>query len=160
MSDKFVLSSLERAILESIQDDFPICHDPYGELALRVGSTRNAVHHAVQGLRRQGIIRRIGGSFVARELGYVSTLAAARVTTEQLDTVVAYINAFPEVTHNYKRDSEYNLWFTIIAESPGRRDAILANIRICPGVEALHALPALRTFKIRVHFAFAGGIHA
>lgn len=160
MSDASLLSPLKRAILDIIQDDFPICHDPYGELAGRVGSTRHAVHQAVQELRRRGIIRRIGGSFVARELGYVSTLVAVKVATEQHDAVATHINTFPEVTHNYTRDGEYNLWFTIIAESPERLEDILADIRVCPGVTTLHALFAVKTFKIRVRFAFTGGIHA
>jgi DNA-binding Lrp family transcriptional regulator len=65
------------------------------------------------------------------------------------------------VTHNYERDGLYNLWFTVIAANRGRLDGILADVRYGPGVEAVHELPALHTFKIRVDFDFgpARGAH-
>jgi DNA-binding Lrp family transcriptional regulator len=148
------LSILDRAILEVIQHGFPLVADPYADIARQVGSTREEAHAAVQSLRRRGIIRRIGGSFAAQALGYVSVLVAARVEPEQLEAVASFAGDYPEVTHNYQRDNIYNLWFTVIAESPQRLEDILESIRRRPGVTALHALPAERTYKIRVNFNF------
>ena len=155
MTTDLALSPFENAVLNAIQCDFPLSANPYAEIAQRVGGTQDEVHATVMDLRRRGIIRRIGGSFVAKELGYVSVLVAARVSPAQLEAVAAVISDFPEVTHNYERGSSYNLWFTIIAVNDARLEEIMASVRHCEGVEAVHPLPATRTFKIRVDFKFS-----
>ena len=155
------LTTIEAAILQRIQTDFPLSADPYAEIGAAVGCAREEAHAAVARLRERGVIRRIGGSFVAGGMGYVSALVAARVDPEQLEAAAALAGSFPEVTHNYERAHAYNLWFTVIAENQARLNEILARVRRHPGVRALHPLPALRTFKIRVDFAFdEGGGHA
>lgn len=155
-----VLSSLEKAILELIQTSFPISADPYAEIGTAVGCTREEAHATVADLRRRGVIRRIGGSFAADKLGYLSTLVACRVDPEHLEAAAAVAGSFPEVTHNYERNANYNLWFTVIAENQARMDEILDAVRAVPGVQAVHSLPALRTFKIKVDFKFKEGRHA
>jgi len=151
------LSSVEKTILEIIQSAFPISTDPYAEIGAAVGCTREEARATVAELRRRGIIRRIGGSFVADKLGYISTLVAARVAPDSLEAAAAVAGAFPEVTHNYQRAASYNLWFTVIAENPARMDEILDTVRQVPGVQAVHSLPALHTYKIQVDFKFQEG---
>jgi len=142
-------------VLDSIQQGFPVAHDPYGQLASALGVSAEDIHTAVNELRANGIIRRIGGSFDARVLGFTTTLVAVSVASATIETVANIINTFPEVTHNYEREGVYNLWFTIIAENPERIAAICAQIRASAGVQALQTLPASRTFKLRVNFHFA-----
>lgn len=154
------LTVLEQAIAERIQQDFPLCADPYGELARQRGCSREEAHAAVRHLRELGVIRRIGGSYAATALGYVSTLVAARVAPAQLAEVAECVNRYPEVTHNYERDAEYNLWFTVIAATPERQHAVLQEIGGLAGVLTLQALPAGRTFKIKVDFPATGGSDA
>lgn len=154
MATNLTLSKFEQAVLNVIQHDFPLNTDPYAEIALKVASTPDQVHATVLELRHRGIIRRIGGSFAAKKMGYVSILVAARVAASQLDTVAAMVSNYPEVTHNYQRSGCYNLWFTIIAKNDSRLEDILAEVGNCHGVEAVYALPATRTFKIRVDFKF------
>lgn len=151
------LTSLERAVLEVIQCAFPLCSDPYAAIAAQVGAVRAEVHAAVTGLRRRGIIRRLGGSFAAGKLDYVSALVAVRVDPACLEAVAAVVGAHAEVTHSYERAHPYNLWFTVIAEDQARLETILGTVRQCTGVEAVEALPATRTFKIRVDFSFSRG---
>lgn len=160
-------SPLEQAVLARIQSAFPLVADPYGTLGVVLGEAAERVHAAVQGLRRRGVIRRIGGSFAAARLGYVSTLAGARVVPEALEAAAARASAFPEVTHNYEREGDYNLWFTVTAADRDRIGEILEAVRAAPGVLALHDLPARRVFKLRVEFAFgedpgagAGGLES
>jgi len=151
------LTPLEQRVLNRIQQDFPLSPDPYGEIAQQVECTPDEAYEAVQRLRERGIIRRIGASFAAAKIGYVSVLVAARVHPDALEAAAAVAGAFPEVTHNYARDGVYNLWFTIIAENRERIEEILNAVRACAGVTAVHGLPAKRTFKIRVAFQFDGG---
>jgi len=148
------LSPLEKKILDRIQWDFPLSEDPYAEIAAAVGSTSGEVGAAIEHLRQSGVIRRIGGSFAPGRLGYVSVLVAARVEPNHITAAAATVSAFPEVTHNYERDGLYNLWFTVVAESAERIDEILRRVKACNGVLSIHALPALRTFKLRVDFRF------
>ncbi len=151
------LTTQDRRILDIIQTGFPVCAEPYGALAAAVGCLPDEACTAVARLRERKLIRRIGGSFDARKMGYVSTLVAARVLPEHLDAVAAHVGSFAEVTHNYERANSYNLWFTIIALGRPRLEEVLEGVRQQAGVLALHALPALQTFKIKVDFNFSGG---
>jgi DNA-binding Lrp family transcriptional regulator len=146
------LTPLQQSLLAKIQQDFPICSDPCGALAEEMDCSRDDVLNAMAALRSSGIIRRIGGSFVPKKMGYVSVLAAARVAPEQLEEAAARASAFDEVTHNYERQSAYNLWFTVIARDEQRLNEIIADIDSCEGVSAVHALPATQTFKLKVNF--------
>ncbi len=146
------MTPLQRHILDMIQDGFPLTPDPYAVLADSLDCATDTVHTAVMELRREGIIRRIGGSFVASALGYRSTLAAARVEATHLEEAASRASAWPEVTHNYERSAEYNLWFTIIAQNDRRLREILDDMRHCSGVESVIALPAVRMFKLRATF--------
>lgn len=153
MSER-VFTDLEKAILQEIQTAFPISSDPYGDLASKAGCDRETAHRTVQELRYDGIIRRLGGIFDGSRLGYVGCLVAAQVDSARIEEAAARAAAYPEVTHNYERDDDYNLWFTIVAGSEARREQILDDVRSCKGVRSVAALPATKTFKIKVDFNF------
>lgn len=146
---------LEKRILTRTQWHFPLSEDPYGDLAEEVDCTPDQVHQGVLRLRQAGVLRRIGGSFAAGRLGYLSTLVAARVDPSRIEEAADRAGAFPEVTHSYERDHVFNLWFTVIAADRERLDHILDSVRQCDGVRTLRDLPAVRLFKIRVEFRFA-----
>ena len=148
------LTDLEKLILNEIQTAFPISSDPYGDLASKVGCDRDAAHRAVKQMRDAGLIRRLGGIFDGGKLGYRGCLVAARVEPDHLEQAAARAAAYPEVTHNYERDDAYNLWFTIVAASEERLEQILGDVRSCAGVKTVSALPATKTFKIKVDFKF------
>ncbi len=145
------LDDLDRAILNEIQSSFPIVSRPYAEVGVRVGADEEQVLRRVRALMESGVIRRLGANFTSRKLGYTSTLCAARVPPESLERFVEVVNRYPGVTHNYLRDHHFNVWFTLIAESPERLEQILAEISGASGVEVL-SLPAQEIFKIKVDF--------
>lgn len=155
MTDEF--TAIERRVLSRIQWHFPLAESPYDSLARDLDCGRDAVLSAVRGMRRQGVIRRIGGSFAPQRLGYVSALVAGRVEPSCLAAAGELAASFPEVTHDYERQDRFNLWFTVIAASRQRRDDILASVRACDGVRELHPLPATKTFKLKVNFTFEDG---
>lgn len=145
------LTKLERKVLEVIQQKFPIAPHPYEELGRRLGVTEDEAFDAVQALCKKGIIRRLGGSFDSRKVGYKSTLVALSVPKDRLDEVVAIVNGYPGVTHNYEREGKYNVWFTLIAESEEAIERTIEEIKSRAGVSALN-LPATHLFKIKVDF--------
>jgi len=146
------IDDIDRAILNLIQSDFPITPRPYLTIAQRLGSSENDVIKRLNRLKKQGIIRRIGGNFVPEKLGFVSTLCAARVPEEKIQSFAMAVNRYPGVTHNYQRDNKYNVWFTFIAPSMNEIDENLENISRQTGIKEIINLPATKVFKIRAHF--------
>jgi len=151
------LDDADRKILDGAQRDFPLESRPFAALAERIGSTEEEVLDRIRRLTRDGIIREVGPVFDLNRLGHTSTLCAAQAAPDCVENVAGFINAFPEVTHNYLRDHAFNIWFTLIASSPKRIDTILDRIRIVPGVLNVMSLPVQRTFKIDVFFRTSRG---
>jgi DNA-binding Lrp family transcriptional regulator len=151
VEEEAMLEQLEQRVLEVIQQTFPIASRPYAELARQIDSTEDEVFHTIQNLRKKGVIRRLGGSFDSRKIGYKSTLGALSVPQNRLDEVVAIVNSYAGVTHNYEREGEYNVWFTIIASSEQERDDTIKEIEDRTGLSVLN-MPASHVFKIKVDF--------
>jgi len=148
------LDEIDRAILNRIQSDFPLAPRPYMVLGQHLGLSEDEVLDRVQRLRETGGIRRIGGNVFSQRLGYASTLCAARVPEEKLETFIQAVNRYDGVTHNYRRKHDLNVWFTFIAPSMEDIEQNLAHIAQAAGVEKIYNLPAERTFKIKVDFKF------
>ena len=124
------LDTIDRAILNRIQSDFPITSRPYMPIADEVGISEDDVIKRLVRLKEKGIIRRIGGNFVPNKLGFVSTLCAANVPEDMIDSFTKIVNRYPGVTHNYLRYNKYNIWFTFIAPSMEIIEANLESISI------------------------------
>jgi len=146
------LDSVDCAILNRIQSDFPITSRPFLTVADELELTEKDVLERVARLKADGIIRRIGGNFVPGKLGFVSTLCAARVPADKIDNFAEIVNRYPGVTHNYQRDNTYNVWFTFIAPSREEIEDNLRQIIKDTGVEDILNLPATKVFKIRAEF--------
>jgi len=142
---------LERKLLDEAQRAFPVCSRPYAELGDRVGCSEQEAYDAVHRLRESGTIRRIGGVFNSGALGYTSELVAMKVPAERIEDVASIVSEYHGVTHNYEREGdEYNLWFTITAETRRELDHIMVDIEKRTGVEDIMRLPARRVFKTSV----------
>jgi len=146
------INDMDRAILNLIQSDFPITPRPYLAIAKRLGFSENDVIKRLDRLKKKGIIRRIGGNFVPEKLGFVSTLCAARVPGNKIQSFAVAVNRYPGVTHNYQRDNKYNVWFTFIAPSMKEIEENLKNISQQTGIKEIINLPATKVFKIKAHF--------
>lgn len=152
MSPPHLLDDIDRAILNRIQSDFPITSHPYLAIADDLGLSEKDVLKRIARLKKKGIIRRIGGNFVPEKLGFVSTLCAAKVPEDKIDSFAREINRYPGVTHNYQRDNKFNIWFTFIAPSMEEIKANLEDISRKTGITEIINLPATKVFKIRAHF--------
>ncbi|MFO7965722.1 MAG: AsnC family transcriptional regulator [Desulfobacterales bacterium] len=146
------LDSVDKMILNRIQSDFPITPEPYKAIAEEVGLGEAEVISRLARLKKQGIIRRIGGNFVPSKVGYVSTLCAAKVPKEKIEAFAAVVNGYPGVTHNYLRSGEVNIWFTLIAPSMAEIESALKAISEKTGIDDILNLPATRKYKIKAHF--------
>ena len=146
------LDDIDRSILNQIQSDFPITPRPYRSVAEELGLTEDEVLARIRRLKKSGIIRRIGGNFTPEKLGFVSTLCAAKVPEEKISQFAQVVNRYPGVTHNYRRENKYNIWFTFIAPSMEEISASLEQIAVETGVTEILNLPATKVFKIRAEF--------
>lgn len=146
-----LMDSVDRQLLDIIQTGFPLTPRPYADLAQMIGIGEEEALERVRALKARKIIRRLGANFQSAKLGFVSTLCAAKVPDDKMDDFVAQVNACPGVTHNYLREHEYNIWFTLISPSRESRQATLDALTEATGIAILN-LPATRLFKIRVDF--------
>jgi DNA-binding Lrp family transcriptional regulator len=146
------IDDIDREILNRIQSDFPITTRPYRTVAKDLGLSEKEVLKRVSRLKAAGIIRRIGGNFSPEKLGFVSTLCAAKVPEDKIEQFAEVVNRYPGVTHNYRRENTFNIWFTFIAPSMDEITASLEQIAATTGVTDILNLPATRVFKIRAEF--------
>ena len=149
------LDTIDRSLLNIIQTKLPVVARPYAAVAEELGIEEDEVLARIAGLKASGIIRRSGGIFSSQKLGFSSTLVALKVENKQLDAVANAVSAFAGVTHNYEREHEFNLWFTLVTETEQQLEQILNEILNLTGVLKLRNLPALKLFKIGVNFDFS-----
>ena len=150
------LTEFDKRLLDIIQAKFPVTAAPYEELGRQLGVTGAEAMDRVSTLYKQDRIRRIGPIFDTYKLGYISTLVGARIPPARLDETAAIVNRHPEVTHNYERNHEFNMWFTLIAPDDERVERILDAIRAETGVPDFYSMPFTARYKVWVEFAMAG----
>ncbi|MBU0701266.1 AsnC family transcriptional regulator [bacterium] len=146
------MDTIDRTILNALQEDFPIDSRPFRVLSQEIQISEEEIIQRVGSLVDNKIIRRIGASLNPRAVGLSTTLIGMDVPKERIQAVADIVNAYPEVTHNYQRDEDYNLWFTIAAKSGKEMTRIIGEIREKTGIEKIINLPSVKTFKIRVRF--------
>ena len=144
------LDAIDKELLNEIQWVFPLVDRPYLEIAKRYDISEEDVMHRMAFMKDIGVIRQINAIFDTRRLGYKSALIAFAVRPDKLDYVAKKVNEHPGVSHNYERNHEYNMWFTL-AVPPGsdiKRD--LDRMASFEGVIKHRVLPTLKLYKIGV----------
>ncbi len=156
------LDDLDKRLLNLMQGSFPISRQPYQHVASAAGITEQEVMDRVQRLLDERIIRQITPIFDTRALGYSSMLVAAKVDPDNPWRAANVINAHPGVSHNYLRNHEFNIWFTIATEpdSPLGLQGTLEVLARIAGAESIRQLPTLKLFKIRMDLEMEGGTDA
>ena len=156
------LDELDRRLLNLLQGSFPVAERPYAHVAGLADVSEGEVLVRARRLVEERIIREITPIFDTRVLGYSSMLVAARVDPEHPWRAAKVINSHPGVSHNYLRDHDFNIWFTIATEpgSPLGLDGTLEVLQRLTGAESVRQLPTLRLFKIRMDLEMEKGTDA
>jgi DNA-binding Lrp family transcriptional regulator len=156
------LDAQDKRLLNLMQGSFPIEPRPYQRVAELAGVSESEVLVRVQHLLDERIIRQVTPIFDTRALGYSSLLVAAKVDPDNPHRAAQVINAHPGVSHNYLRNHEFNLWFTIATEpdSPLGLDGTLHALAEEAGAESVRQLPTLKLFKIRMDLEMEGDTQA
>lgn len=148
----------DAAILNVLQEGIDLVERPYLAIAGKLGMDEVEVMERITFMKNDNKIRQVSAIFDTRALGYSSSLIAARIRPDRLDEAAAIINLHPGVTHNYKRNHDFNLWFTL-AVPPHSRLGLEKTMDILgrqAGVEAIRLLPTLKLFKIGVNLDMSG----
>jgi siroheme decarboxylase len=156
------LDQLDKRLLNLMQGSFPIAARPYQHVATQAGIQEAEAIQRVKELLDERIIRQVTPIFDTRALGYSSMLVAAKVDPENPWRAAKVINDHPGVSHNYLRNHEFNIWFTIATEpeSPLGVDGTLNVLANEAGAESVRQLPTLKLFKIRMDLEMEGGTEA
>jgi siroheme decarboxylase len=150
------LEDLDRELLNAVQWDFPLEPRPYARLGERLGIDEIAVRERVARVKDAGVLRQLSAIFDTRALGYGSALVAAKIEPDQVDEAAEVVSAHPGVSHNYKRNHAYNLWYTI-AVPPG--DELGVHVDVLhreSGALVTRRLPTLKLYKIGVKLDMTG----
>ncbi len=150
------LDDLDRELLNAVQWDFPLDTRPFATLAERLGISEPEVRARVQKVKDAGVLRQLSAIFDTRALGYNSALVAAKVDPEHIDAAAAVVSAHPGVSHNYKRNHAYNLWYTV-AVPPG--ESLEEHVNVLhrdSGALVTRKLPTITLYKIGVKLDMTG----
>jgi DNA-binding Lrp family transcriptional regulator len=112
------MDEIDKQIINTLQDGFPICDAPYRQVAAQLGLTEQELIARIKALLDNGTLTRFGPLYNAEQMGGALTLAAVKAPEERYDEIAEIINSFPEVAHNYARSHELNMWFVIATETP------------------------------------------
>jgi DNA-binding Lrp family transcriptional regulator len=156
------LDDLDRKLLNLMQGSFPIAPRPYRRVSELGGVSETEAMSRVQRLLDKRIIRQVTPIFDTRALGYSSMLVAAKVDPEHPHRAAQAINEHPGVSHNYLRNHEFNLWFTIATE-PESELGLQGTLEVLAreaGAESVRQLPTLKLFKIRMDLEMEGDTKA
>ncbi len=144
------MDDLDKEILNEIQWSFPLVTRPFDSIAKKFNTTPKIVKERLNNLKEIGVLRQLSAIFDTRKLGYTSSLVAMEIEADKLEYVASQINRHPGVTHNYERDHEFNLWFTLAVPPGADLKAELDKFNVLQGIKKVRMLPTLQLFKIGV----------
>jgi len=152
------IDDVDRKVLNLMQGKFPLQPKPYAAVAQLAGLAEAEVLARVQRLLDDRIIRQVTPIYDTRALGYGSMLVAAKVDPEHPWRAAKIINSHPGVSHNYLRNHEFNMWFTLAVEGDSKLglQGTLDVLQELTGAESIRQLPTLKLFKIRMDLEMEG----
>jgi len=140
----------DKQLLNDIQWVFPLVDRPYLEISKRHNMSEDEVMRRIAYMKDMGLIRQINAIFDTRRLGYKSALVAFAVMPDKLDSVANEVNKHPGVSHNYERNHDFNMWFTLAVPPYGEMKSDLDRLASLDGVIKYRLLPTLKLYKIGV----------
>ena len=143
-------------LLKLLQEDLPLLERPYRWIGEKLGISEGEVISQIKELKEKKLIRQLSPIYDTKRAGYDSSLVAFKVNPENLESVAQLVSESPGVSHNYEREDEFNLWFTLAVppDSPLSLEEIVKRLAEKGGVENYAILRTKKTFKIGVKLSF------
>jgi DNA-binding Lrp family transcriptional regulator len=149
---------MREEILSRIQKKFPLVAKPFEVIANELDMSEDEVLQILQEEKSKNIIRQTSAIFDTKRLGYKSSLVAFKISEDKLSDAVKIINSHPGISHNYERNHDFNVWFTL-AVAPDSILGLEETIEILAkvtGADDYIMLPTLKLFKISVKLNTTG----
>jgi DNA-binding Lrp family transcriptional regulator len=149
------LDALDKKIIQILQDQFPLVERPYKHIGDQLNLPEDHILSRLKQLQAAGVTQKIGAVLDTSKIGQTAaTLVAFKVPQHRIDEVSEVINQYEGVSHNYEREHEYNVWFTLKAPNDTKLDETLTEItqQTNTAPTDILNLPTKQCFKIRVRF--------
>lgn len=143
------MDNLDRAIINRLQDGFPICAEPFAQVAQELHTDEAELVARVQRLRDDKVLTRFGPMYHAERLGGALSLAAMQVPAQDFERVAGLVNALPEVAHNYEREHLLNMWFVLATETADGQRAAIERIEQETGYH-VYNMPKLEEYFVEL----------
>ncbi|MDE1726361.1 MAG: Lrp/AsnC family transcriptional regulator [Thaumarchaeota archaeon] len=154
------MDNLDKEILNEIQWTFPLVPRPYSQVAKKFQLSDETMMQRLRTLKESGVVRQLSAIFDTRKLGYKSALVAMAIDADKLDHVASQVNRHPGVSHNYERNHEYNLWFTLAVPPGSDLKSEIDKFSKLQGINKVRMLPTIKLFKIGVKLEMVEGKEA
>ena len=146
------LSHLDKEIIKALQEDFPLCEEPYKVLAQRVGISEEEFLKRVRELVEEKKIRKMGAVLRHREVGFnANALCAWHVPPDKLDETAHAMISHAAVSHCYDRTPapnwNYNLYTMIHAKTRDECEKIINELSNLTGVTNFKILYTKKEWK-------------
>lgn len=146
------LDDLDRAIINALQGDFPICEEPYRAAAEGLGIGEAELISRLERMLKERVLTRFGPMFQAERMGGAFVLAALSVPETDYERVAGQVNALPEVAHNYRREHSFNMWFVLATETPAGIARAVGVIEQSTGLP-VYAFPKEKEYFVEMKLA-------
>lgn len=143
------LDTVDREIIAKLQGEFPICEQPYAQLAALLGITEDELLQRLNSLLADKVLTRFGPMYQIERMGGAFVLAALAAPETRYEAVAAQVNALPQVAHNYRREHALNMWFVLATETPAGIAEAIAQIELATGLP-VYAFPKEREFFVEM----------
>ena len=146
------LDAVDKLIINELQRGFPVVAEPYKVVAEQFGISESELLERITNLLDKGILSRFGPMYHAERLGGGLSLAAMQIPEDAFEQVVAIVNSFDEVAHNYARDHALNMWFVLATESADEVASVIRAIEKKSGYRVFN-MPKEKEFFVGLHFS-------
>jgi DNA-binding Lrp family transcriptional regulator len=155
-----VIDAVDRSIIDALQGGFPVCDRPYAAAAAQLGISEEVLLARLQSLLDRKVLTRFGPMFQIERMGGAFVLAAIAVPETDWERVNDAVNAFPEVAHNYRRESDLNtplnMWFVLATETKDGIPATVHKIEAATGLP-VYPFPKLKEYFVEMKLSVRGG---
>ncbi len=145
------MEQLDRDIINRLQKGFPVCEEPYAEIASELSINESDLITRLGTLLTEGELSRFGPMFNVEKMGGTYSLVAMEIPEPVFEETVTIVNSFPEVAHNYKREHAFNLWFVVATRDPKRLETVLSEIEQQTNLP-VYNMPKLKEYCIGARF--------
>lgn len=147
-----LLDATDRALIDVLQDGFPLVEQPFAAVGAQLGIDEEEVIARLEFMKESRILSRFGPLFQIERMGGTFVLAAMAVPEERYDAVAEIVNSMPVVAHNYQRQHALNMWFVLATETPDGIPQAIAEIDKQTGLN-VYAFPKEREYFVGLKLA-------